>query len=84
MVELLLKAGAPVQAQDKQGGTPVDWAQRFGHQEVVQLLLEARAELKPQATGALAVGASTGSAEAKRLLILLEGCLLILLQRSAA
>ena len=54
-MELLLKAGAPVQAQDQQGGTPVDWAQRFGQQEAVQLLLEARAEVNPNSTGALAL-----------------------------
>ena len=41
MIELLLKAGADIEAKDIYGETPVSWAAEKRHIEMVELLLKA-------------------------------------------
>ncbi|KAM7188963.1 hypothetical protein V8F33_010297 [Rhypophila sp. PSN 637] len=45
----LLKAGADVNAKDDDGGTPLQWASRNGHNSVVQQLLVAGADVNAKA-----------------------------------
>jgi ankyrin repeat protein len=44
VVRLLLKAGANVDAKSSVGETPLDWAKKFGNQEVIAALIRAGAK----------------------------------------
>ena len=46
VVELLLKAGADIEAKDIYRETPVSWAAEKRHIEVVELLLKAGADIE--------------------------------------
>ena len=46
VVEALLKAGAQVEAKDKDGGTPLHWAAEKGHEKAVGVLLKAGADIE--------------------------------------
>ena len=50
-VKVLLKAGADVNARDKDGGTPLYAAVFWGHVELVKLLLEAGANVNAKGIG---------------------------------
>jgi len=43
IVRILIAAGADVNARDKSGETPLDWAEKFGHPEVIAALRKAGA-----------------------------------------
>ena len=40
MVEMLLAHGANINAKDKDGLSPADWAVKNGHKDVAELLLQ--------------------------------------------
>jgi ankyrin repeat protein len=50
-VQLLLEKGADIATKDSDGKTALDWADAGGHEAVVQLLLENRADVAAEDVG---------------------------------
>jgi tetratricopeptide (TPR) repeat protein len=72
VVELLLKAGADIEAKDDFGLTPISLAAWRGHTEVVKLLLKARADIEVKDDFGLtpiSLAASRGHVEVAKLLL---------------
>ena len=68
-MRLLLKAGASVDRADKNGSTPLHGASWFGHAEIAQLLLQARADKDKSDPTPLHRASSRGHAGIVRVLL---------------